>query len=303
MCAAAEDPLLAQWRRIAARIDGTVGAAALDFTTGRRISLHGGDRFPMASICKLPIASHMMALVQEGKHSLAQEIEIPLYDVVPTVSPIAARWPKQKRFPLDEMLELMVAASDNTAVQTLFRIGGGEPAMSARFKQWDIMGLRVDRNERECGLTAAGVRTIPPVEEWTPDMPEKLEAKISPQERLAAMRRFLNDPRDTATPDATVEFLRKLYRGELLNAQLTARLIAILEKTTTGPARIKGMLPAGTVVAHKTGTTGSAGNLNGSTNDVGVINGKLAIAVFVKGSTRPLPQRERVIAEIAKTLI
>jgi beta-lactamase class A len=117
------------------------------------------------------------------------------------------------------------------------------------------------------------------------------------------MRRFLDDPRDTATPDATIDLLRKLYRGELLNAQLTARLIAILEKTTTSPARIKGLLPPGTVVAHKTGTTGSAGEWNGGTNDVGVIAGKLAIAVFVKGSTRPLPQREHVIAEMAKALM
>jgi len=303
VCAAAEDRVLTEWRRIAARVDGTVGGAALDLTTGRRIALNGADRFPMASVCKLPIAAHTMALVQEGKHKLAEEIEIPLYDVVPTVSPIAARWPKQKRFPLDEMLELMIAASDNTAVQTLFRIGGSEPAMSARFQQWGIAGMRVDRSERECGLTAAGVRAIPPVEQWTPKMADELTSKVPPQERLAAMRRFLDDSRDTATPDATIELLRKLYRGELLNAQLTARLIAILEKTTTGPARIKGLLPAGTVVAHKTGTTGSAGTLNGSTNDVGVIAGKLAIAVFVKGSTRPLPQRERVIAEMAKALM
>jgi beta-lactamase class A len=77
----------------------------------------------------------------------------------------------------------------------------------------------------------------------------------------------------------------------------------MMEKTTTGPARIKGLLPAGTVVAHKTGTTGSAGNLNGSTNDVGVIAGRIALAVYVKGSTRPLAVRERAIAEIARTVV
>jgi len=33
------------------------------------------------------------------------------------------RWPPQRRFPLCEMIELMVAQSDNTAVETLFRIG------------------------------------------------------------------------------------------------------------------------------------------------------------------------------------
>src|SRR5204862_1923382 len=97
---------------------------ALHLPSGRRISLNGGERFPMASVCKLPIAIHILAMVDEGKLTLRDEIEIPLYDVVPTVSPIAERWPKQRRFPLDEMLELMIAKSDNTAVQTLFRMGG-----------------------------------------------------------------------------------------------------------------------------------------------------------------------------------
>ena len=65
----------------------------------------------------------------------------------------------------------------------------------------------------------------------------------------------------------------------------------ILKATTTGSARIKGLLPAGTVVAHKTGTTGTVMDFNGSTNDAGVIllpggGGQLAIAVYVKGSTR-----------------
>jgi beta-lactamase class A len=118
------------------------------------------------------------------------------------------------------------------------------------------------------------------------------------------MQRFIADPRDTATPDGAVRLLQRLYSGEALSAASTARLIAILEATSTGPDRIKGLLPAGTVVAHKTGTTGSAGKLNAGTNDIGVITlpngaGKLALAVFVKGSTRDLVARERVIAKIA----
>jgi hypothetical protein len=45
--------------------------------------------------------------------------------------------------------------------------------------------------------------------------------------------------------------------------------------------------------------------LNGSTNDVGVITlpkgaGQLALAVYVKGSSRDLAAREMVIARIAK---
>ncbi len=32
----------------------------------------------------------------------------------------------------------MVARSDNTAEETLFRIGGGQPAIAERFRQWKM---------------------------------------------------------------------------------------------------------------------------------------------------------------------
>jgi beta-lactamase class A len=303
---ATENTLIEQWRRIAMDTDGVVGAAALHIESGQTISLHGSDRFPLASVCKLPIALNILAMADEGKLSLNDDIGIPLQDVVPGVSNVAERWPKEKHFPLNELLELMVAKSDNTAVQTLFRIGGGASGMAARFRQWQIDGIRVDRSERRCTLDAAGVESIPPVSHWTPDMFEELTARITPRERTAAMRRFLADPRDTGTPNGSVQLLRKAFRGELLSASLTARLIEILTATTTGSARIKGLLPAGTVVAHKTGTTSTVSGLNGATNDVGVIMlpkraGRLAVAVYVKGSTREQTVTERVIAKIAKS--
>ncbi len=302
---AAEKPLAGVWQEIAATSDGTVGASALHLESGRSASLHGAESFPLASVCKVPIAMHFLKLVEEGKFALGQEIEIPPQDLVPGVSPVAERWPKQKRFRLDELLELMVAKSDNTVVETLYRLGGGAPALAARFREWHSEGVRIDRSERECGLNAAGIERIPPREQWTAGMYDELTAKIPPAARRAAMLRFLADPRDTATPDGTVRLLERAFKGELLSAASTARLKQIMEATTTGPKRIKGLLPPGTVVAHKTGTTGTAKGLNGSTNDVGVITlpggaGKIAIAVYVKASSRDLENRERVIARIAQ---
>ncbi len=79
----------------------------------------------------------------------------------------------------------------------------------------------------------------------------------------------------------------------------------LMTDASTGPKRIKGLLPAGTIVAHKTGTspTNSEG-LSPATNDVGIItlpNGKhLAIAVFVCNATDDEATREGVIAKITK---
>jgi beta-lactamase class A len=274
LSAAPGNTLVERWRRIAAETSGTVGAAALHLGSGQLVSLHGDQRFPLASVCKLPIAMHILAMVDEGKLARNAPIEVERRDVVAYVSEVAERWPKQRQFPLDELLLLMVATSDNTAVETLYRIGGGEAAITARLRGWHLDGIRIDRDERQCNRDAAD-----------------------------SMPRFLADPRDTAAPDGTVRLLQRLFHGDLLSASSTARMIEILQATTTGAGRIRGLLPAGTVVAHKTGTTGTVGNLNGSTNDVGVIalpKGQLALAVYVKGSTRDLAAREMTIARIAK---
>ena len=271
-----EPTLVHEWRKIAAGIDGMIGASALHIESRFQASLHGANHFPLASVCKTPIAMNMLALVDAGKFYLDDKIEVLPEEVTTSVSPIGERWPREHSFRLDEMLELMIAKSDNTAVETLYRVGGGSPAMTERFRQWGAEGIRIDRTEKQCGIDAR-----------------------------ASMHRFLGDPRDTATPDGMVAFLRRAYRGELLSARSTARLFRMMEATTTGPGRIKALLPAGTVVAHKTGTTTTVNGLNGSTNDVGVITlpqgaGHLAVAFFVKGSRRADAVRELAIASLAR---
>lgn len=76
-------------------------------------------------------------------------------------------------------------------------------------------------------------------------------------------------------------------------------------KTTTGPNRIRGLLPNETVVAHKTGYSGkNEDGLTAAVNDIGIIelpNGQhIAIAVFVSNATVADSISERVIADIAK---
>ena len=259
----------------------------------------------MASVCKLPMAIHILSLVDEGKFTLDQPIEILPQDIFPQVSEVAKRWPKQREYPLTELLQMMVAQSDNTVIETFFRIGGGASAMAARFRQWRVDGIRVDRGEEQITFDSVGVK-YPPIEQWTGTMFTHLMTNLTPEVRYRGIQRYLTDPRDTATPNGTVQLLARAFRGELLSKTTTARLIEILKATTTGPARLKGLLPEGTVVAHKTGAWGTVNGLNGATNDVGVIflpngAGQLAVAVYLKGSTRDEAARDHVIAQIART--
>jgi beta-lactamase class A len=74
--AAADSSLPEEWRQVARATDGVVGAAALDLTSGQLASLHGYELFPLASVCKIPIAMNILALVDEGKLALNQQIEV-----------------------------------------------------------------------------------------------------------------------------------------------------------------------------------------------------------------------------------
>ena len=77
-----------------------------------------------------------------------------------------------------------------------------------------------------------------------------------------------------------------------------------MTESTTFPARIKGLLPASTVVAHKTGSSGTRNGLTAATNDIGIVtlpDGRhMAIAVFVSDSKADDATRDAVIAKIAR---
>jgi beta-lactamase class A len=71
-----------------------------------------------------------------------------------------------------------------------------------------------------------------------------------------------------------------------------------------GAKRLKGGLPAGTVVAHKTGTGGTRNGITSATNDIGIItlpDGRdLAEAGFVSDSAANDDTRDAIIARLAK---
>jgi beta-lactamase class A len=83
-------------------------------------------------------------------------------------------------------------------------------------------------------------------------------------------------------------------------------LLKYMIESAPGANRLKGLLPPGTIVAHKTGTSGTNQGITAATNDIGLITlpgGKhLAIAVFVSDSPADEATREGVIAKTAKAV-
>lgn len=167
-----------------------------------------------------------------------------------------------------ELLEAMIIRSDNTACDKLLALLGGPGVVDARLRALGVDGITIRFSEKQMG---AG----------------------------------LGD--NSATPAAMVTLLEKIARQQVdLSPAGARRLEDLLLRVGTGPGRLRGALPPGTPVAHKTGTSRTQDGTTDATNDVGLIslpNGhRVAIAVFVHASPASEATREQVIARIARAV-
>ena len=160
------------------------------------------------------------------------------------------------------LIERMMIHSDNRATDILLRDLGGPSGLQEWVSHQGVTNFRVDR-------------TIA---------------------RLLADKRDLWDERDSSTPLAMVDLLRRLDKGNVLKPPSRSYLLDVMSRCQTGKNRMRALLPWGTRVEHKTGT------LNGYTSDVGFItmpNGRrVAIALFARGGT----DRPRTLAETARAI-
>jgi beta-lactamase class A len=167
-------------------------------------------------------------------------------------------------------MQLAVSDSDNVACDMLLRLLGGPAAVNAYVSSLGIRDVHIANTELEMSRDTG------------------------------------TQYRNYASARAMVDLLRQLADHSPLNAQHTALLLQWMTETSTGPHRLKALLPAGTVIAHKTGTSGVDGGLAHATNDVGLITmkdgRKLAVAVLVSDSRAPEAVREGVIAQIGKVV-
>lgn len=255
--------------QISQTAQGRVGVTATVLETGESVTLNGDQQFPMQSVYKFPIAMAVLAQVDQGHLKLDQKIRIEASDIVQD-SQVLEEDSEGKEFRLAQLLQYMVSESDSTACDALLRLIGGPQRVTEYLSSLGINHIVVANTENEI--------------------------------------QFGQDPtlqyRNYATPDAAVDLLRVFHEGRGLSDSSQAVLRQWMTETSTGPNRIKGLLPEGTVVAHKTGTSRTVEGVTAATNDAGLVtlpNGQhLAIAVFVSDSRASSTIREEVIAKVAK---
>ena len=254
--------------------DAVIGVSAIHLESGRRVGIRGTERFPMGSVYKFPIVLAALQRVDAGTWELDQKITIEPKDFSPGWSPLRddAKG-KPITITVSELLRYTVSISDNTACDNTIRLLGGPAAVSKRMAELGVPGIRIDRTEKTIAqhLNEPGGRAA-----------------------------YAKDVRDTATPDDMAALLVKFWnRQDGLSKSSHDLLMQWMIDTPTGPRRIKSIVPAGSIVAHKTGT------MPGVVNDAAIVtspDGKnhYVVVVFSKAGTSAEKVRENDVAAAAK---
>ena len=256
---------------IAGNIQGKVGVYAEILETKDTVSFNRDGHFPMQSVYKFPIAMAMLHQVDQHRFRLDQSIHVAKSDLIPRegASLIRDLHPEGNfDMPLSALISHNIRASDGSACDVLLRLLGGT--------------AKADAYVHSLGVKEITIATTEQVQ--------------VPSEMIQY--------KNWATPMAMTQLLKIFYQEPVLSDSSKKYLMDLMITSKPGARRLKGLLPAGTVVAHKTGTSGTRNGLTRATNDVGIItlpNGRhLAITVFVADSKASEEEREGAIAKIAK---
>jgi beta-lactamase class A len=248
-----------------------VGVSIVSIESKDTLFIGKNNHYPMQSVYKFHLALAVLNQVDKGKLALNQKILVKKSDLLPDLwSPMREKYPEGNiELPLSEILIFTVAQSDNSGCDILFRLVGGPKKVHKYIQKLGIKDISI----------------------------KDPEALLQKDWKL----QFNN----WATPQSMTQLLVKFYKGNILSKNSYDFLWRTMVGTTTGPKRLKGLLPSDVVIAHKTGYSGA--NKEGvmaAVNDMGIItlpNGQhFAIAVFVTNTTESLETSERIIAEIAK---
>ncbi len=282
---------------------GRLAVSVLDLSSGARASFHGDVPLPMMSVFKLGLAVVALDEVDHGRLRLDQRVPLVEANLEGDDTPSRTAWKDGEHAPaLETLLAWMIQDSDNTSADAVYALLGGADPIMARLYALGVYGMAIAEPEIAISARLRCPGVSAPERGWTATAVDACPPQ-TPEQQSVAARHEIEVSRNVATTDGVVELLAKLDRGAILSPASNHWLVTTMLGTRTGPGRLKGMLPAGTPVAHKTGTA-RMGDLTVAMNDVGIVTmpggHRFAIAVMMSG-TRALPAaQERTIASVAR---
>ncbi len=292
---------------IAQAFDGKVGIAVTqagcDWMVGERLDQY----FPQQSVSKLWVAISVLDAADRGQLRLDEPITLRPEDQVVFNQPL--RWTVLKQgsltLPAQQLMADALSLSDNMANdKLLWRVGGPDHVRTV-LVQRGITGVRFGPGERLLQSHIAGLT-------WTPDLAtgfkfEEARAKLPIGLRKKLLATYIADPLDGATPAGIAGALGKLARGQLLSLGSTQVLLGIMQHSKSGPQRLKGAIPPGWTVYHKTGTGQELAGVATGYNDVAVFQApdgtRYGVAVLIGETRLPIKSRMEMMQAVSRAVV
>lgn len=252
--------------KLEASSGGRLGISAIDTANNKLIQYRAKERFPMCSTSKVMVVSAILNKSMKSVDLLQKNVIYTQQDLDNShYAPITS-----KNLPtgmnIGDFCAATIAYSDNTAMNLLLKEIGGPKAVTAYARSIGDNEYELDRFEPELNTALPG------------------------------------DLRDTTTPSAMEESLKKLVLGNVLALSQRNQLQTWLKNNTTGDTKIRAGVPKNWVVVDKTGS----GDY-GTTNDIGIIwppkCSPIVIAVYYTQNKKDAKANKNIIASATRILV
>ena len=234
---------------------GRIGLYAENIRTGAKLSWRADERFVMCSTFKASLAACVLSRVDRGQDNLEQRISYGAAGMQDWYAPVAQENLARGVLSVREMCRAAVEQSDNTCASLLLSRIGGPPALTAFWRKLGDQVTRLDDPEPFLNRTPLG------------------------------------DPRDTTTPAAMANTLRRLVLGRVLSQASRTTFTEWLVGCKTGDNRLRAGLPRSWVIGDKTGN-----NAKDAAGDIAVVwpkpDAPIVICVYTRGGSPSSQQFE-----------
>jgi beta-lactamase class A len=211
---------------------GKVAIAVKHLKTGAEYYLNADEVMPTASLIKLPIMVETYWQAHEGKVKLDATLTLRKADKVQGSGILTSHFSDGATFPLKDAVRLMIVYSDNTATNIVLD-QVGLPSTNARMEK---LGLKETR----------------------------INAKVFRPETRIDQERGKKYGLGSTTAHEMIQLLELIEAGKAASPEACKEMLGHL-KACEDKEKMTRFLPAGTVVAHKTGS------VNASKTDAGIL--------------------------------
>jgi len=319
--------LRAEIVKVSKEVKGQMGLYMKHIESGKQISIEGDKIFPLGSVFKIPLVVEVLRQADQGLISMDEKLKLEVRNYC-IGSGILQYLSPGLELTVRDLVTLLIIATDNTASEMLWkRIGIQRVNMLIRelglaktsiYLPWREgflltmgMGPFKDKSVQEAARTWKGLSDIErmkilneidrayanlSVEEFRRRYENlyglKEEKKFKTQREYDQVFDNLGTPREIGL------ILEKVLRGEVVSAESSMQMLALMMRTTSGPSSSQ-YLSDDVLMASKSGITA------GTVNNAGIIyvspRSRVVLCVFFKNLEEKNPEKAQLVeAKIAR---